>query len=680
MTDPIKRTETSHICETNRTAHGSVQWFAENRNKKGADSHPITHNNQLKLFICGEEGFGDIASQIANAKESIDIICWGFDPGMELVRTGKSWPRGPTYGDLLIAAAKRGVKVRLLVWYDTIGHWGTANMPGYTNDNWLWPGSRVHADDVSAAKILARRQAAQKDPGFIHRLKEDEIHSDARKLYCYNWYEAAMHGLLGMIEVRLRAGASKAIKAALATEPNSPGGLLDADAEGAGMMYVGTHHQKPILIDYAYNEGEKAVGYVMGLNSVTDYWCTTAHLLEDFRRESGGKAEGKEAVQVNGPDGTAATNPDAGFRTLRPYQDYACRVEGAALHCLYKNFVTAWDRAADDRAQTAERACTSRENDCNAPPARLARPAQPGHSTVQIVRTQPEENGDRTIKEVYFQATDIAALGGGYLYLENQYFQYEDWAQRLIEKRKSVIAAWNKGRAKSGKSMEDMPLMHVFIVIPVPEKKQMVPRTYDTLAVLGQQDSMTGQSKLIKNANENPKHLVVVAPGGVARDLGPAAPPAVVQHANSISKPDIMKLEEMFGLKVATAMLQTSGVDKGRWRYREIYIHSKLLLVDDSFLTLGSANLNQRSMVVDSEINIATDDPRHASELRQRVFSIHSGGTISGGSGNTKDIQQAFDSWSKLMKVNRIQKAKNRAMTGFLLPLEDNRSSTLRLG
>ncbi|WP_426322235.1 phospholipase D-like domain-containing protein [Pseudoduganella sp. R-43] len=125
-------------------------------------------------------------------------------------------------------------------------------------------------------------------------------------------------------------------------------------------------------------------------------------------------------------------------------------------------------------------------------------------------------------------------------------------------------------------------------------------------------------------------------------------------------------------------MLQTSGVDKGHWRYREIYIHSKLLLVDDSFFTLGSANLNQRSMAVDSEINIASDDPRHATELRQRIFKMHSGDVVSGGNGTAEEITSAFKKWADLMKTNKIQKSKRQGMTGFLLPFSDNRSSTIR--
>jgi phosphatidylserine/phosphatidylglycerophosphate/cardiolipin synthase-like enzyme len=138
-----------------------------------------------------------------------------------------------------------------------------------------------------------------------------------------------------------------------------------------------------------------------------------------------------------------------------------------------------------------------------------------------------------------------------------------------------------------------MPFLHIFIVIPVAEREQMVPRTYDTLAALGHQEGMTGQSALITKANEEAR-------------LKNEKRPDVVRHANTIVAPNAQLLEGN-GLRIVTSMLQTSGscVDlKGvrRTRYREIYIHSKLMLISDSFFTLGSANMNQRSMAVDSEL------------------------------------------------------------------------------
>ena len=241
------------------------------------------------------------------------------------------------------------------------------------------------------------------------------------------------------------------------------------------------------------------------------------------------------------------------------------------------------------------------------------------------------------------------------------------------------MAAWKAGTAKAGKSKADMPLMHVFIVIPVPERPQMVPRTYDTLAVLGQQSGMVGQSEFIDK--ENKKHQI----GVMVDDLGRPncvvySKPAVVDYANRIDKPSIDALEKQYGLKVAVSMLQTSGISERRMRYREIYIHSKMLLIDDTFISFGSANLNQRSMSVDSEINFATNDTRHATDLRRRIFSQLSGGNFDGAAGTPKDITQTYDSWTEQMADNVKAKRDSAAMRGFLLPLSDNRSATYRLG
>jgi phosphatidylserine/phosphatidylglycerophosphate/cardiolipin synthase-like enzyme len=156
--------------------------------------------------------------------------------------------------------------------------------------------------------------------------------------------------------------------------------------------------------------------------------------------------------------------------------------------------------------------------------------------------------------------------------------------------------------------------------------------------------------------------------------------PAVVEFANDIDKPSVDALEKKYGLKVAVAMLQTSALDKGRMRYREIYIHSKLLLVDDSFFSLGSANLNQRSMAVDSEINLATNDANKAADLRQKIWGKLSGGTVKGKSGSPSDIAKAFFDWMEIMKQNVIRKEGSESLNGFLLPLRDNRSATQRLG
>jgi phosphatidylserine/phosphatidylglycerophosphate/cardiolipin synthase-like enzyme len=239
---------------------------------------------------------------------------------------------------------------------------------------------------------------------------------------------------------------------------------------------------------------------------------------------------------------------------------------------------------------------------------------------------------------------------------------------------------WNASRIRAGKAVEDMPVMHVFIVIPIPELAGMIPRTYDTLATLGQQAHMDGQAGLIKNANEHPQHKYAVTGLGPPVDMGVSVPD-VVEHANRIDKPAVKTLETQFGIKVCTAMLNACGPAGKHFNYREIYIHSKLLLIDDTFFTLGSANLNQRSMAVDSEINVATIDPACAKDLRKRIWGQLSGKPEGdGGGGSRVEIANAFKSWVERMGENEIQRKNGLRMTGFLLPLVDGRSSTSRVG
>jgi phosphatidylserine/phosphatidylglycerophosphate/cardiolipin synthase-like enzyme len=680
MPDPIKRTEKVHIDELSCQATSTVQWFLENR----STTHPVTHNNELEVFICGEKAFADIAEKIKAAKHSIDICCWGFDPGMELVRgKGTTWPRGETYGDLLIAAAKRKPKVtiRLLVWYSKIGSPAAMNMPGHSHGTHPWrryvSGSH-EADQIGAMRSVSLLQEHYRTPkltllaagtpnrgtGAMRPITPESLSAMAREEYCHSWYRAAFSGVLHGIMIQTRAGDPAFIEKSLAGEKYKPGGLGELEAEREGMVRVGTHHQKTLLIDYDYMDGAKAVGYVKGLNSVTDYWDTEDHLIEDPKRECGGERETGEAVQVD-----QEKKADAGFKTFKPYRDYACRISGAALASVQANFVRAWDRAGG----------ISLCEDLATIPSALKRKGIPGaHSSIQIIRTQPEEQ-DKTAKEMYFLATDVAAAATGYLYIENQYFQYQEWAERLIQARKNVMARWKAAGPATGKTKGDMPLLHVFIVMPVAERGQMVPRTYDTLAVLGQQGGMTGQSALIEK--ENKRVHTGVSRDDMGKPTGAVyTKPTVVEYANGIDKPSIAALEQKYGLKVAVAMLQTSGMDGRRMRYREIYIHSKLLLVDDSFFSLGSANLNQRSMAVDSEINLATNDARRAKDLRQKIWGKLSGGTVDGKNGSPAEIKEASREWVKTMKLNLGRKLDSQSMIGLLLPLQDNRSATLRLG
>ena len=56
---------------------------------------------------------------------------------------------------------------------------------------------------------------------------------------------------------------------------------------------------------------------------------------------------------------------------------------------------------------------------------------------------------------------------------------------------------------------------------------------------------------------------------------------------------------------------------------RPVYVHAKIGIVDDRWMTIGSANLNEHSLFNDTEMNLVTHDPAVARATRLRLWSEH---------------------------------------------------------
>jgi phosphatidylserine/phosphatidylglycerophosphate/cardiolipin synthase-like enzyme len=55
----------------------------------------------------------------------------------------------------------------------------------------------------------------------------------------------------------------------------------------------------------------------------------------------------------------------------------------------------------------------------------------------------------------------------------------------------------------------------------------------------------------------------------------------------------------------------------------KVYVHAKIGIVDDHWLTLGSANLNEHSLFNDTEVNVVVNDEELASATRKRLWAEH---------------------------------------------------------
>jgi phosphatidylserine/phosphatidylglycerophosphate/cardiolipin synthase-like enzyme len=72
------------------------------------------------------------------------------------------------------------------------------------------------------------------------------------------------------------------------------------------------------------------------------------------------------------------------------------------------------------------------------------------------------------------------------------------------------------------------------------------------------------------------------------------------------------------GRILACALYARSGP-----RADAIYVHAKIAIIDDCWLTLGSANLNEHSLFNDTEMNLVARNPELALRTRQRLWAEH---------------------------------------------------------
>jgi phospholipase D1/2 len=653
------------------------QWLLEK-----SLSHPITQGNRIETLICGQEGFGRIAQDIENARGSLCIVCWGFDPGMALVRGSAladyPWANGLPYGELLRRKAAEGVQIRLLVWYNNSGSSVQNNLVGYVATGVTPPGGTLtHTWD--------ERNPNAKIPKPL---------AEARQDYCIQWWRDATHGRIPNLTVRCRDGVVDKVQASVKDEPIKPShkggevlGILD---EQTLIERYATHHQKPILIDYDHANGEYAVGYVMGLNSVTDYWDAADHLFDSHLREQDFSTEDDlESAEADGirTDAVVKAAAKAGQPISRkPLRDYACRIEGPALQDVWINFTRAWNRATalpplmlPFQRNTAPSPKPPAPLNESLKPSGLKQTRTAGGASylahLQILRTQPEEayqgeqntDYDKSIKLAYNHVLQWATR---YIYIENQYFFYEPWAEQLKTSREAYLSA----HQNVNNPRDNVPLLHLMVVIPHPENAGMVPRTYDTFKALGHGDAMPGQQGFVQEAPSKPSML-----NTSERDI--AAHAARVK-APTLDKDGVLIQDgKSLRMKVLIAKMATPNLQGGRLgSSRDIYIHSKLMLVDDNFMTLGSANLNTRSMAADSEINVATDSIPHNRALRKRIWSMQTGGLYDGGDAYSKDMDDTFKNWEKLAAANAKAPATGDKFIGFLVTFKDDRVAKDRVG
>jgi phosphatidylserine/phosphatidylglycerophosphate/cardiolipin synthase-like enzyme len=81
---------------------------------------------------------------------------------------------------------------------------------------------------------------------------------------------------------------------------------------------------------------------------------------------------------------------------------------------------------------------------------------------------------------------------------------------------------------------------------------------------------------------------------------------------------ELIDADDDNGRILACAVYARSGP-----RADPIYVHAKVAIIDDRWLTLGSANLNEHSLFNDTEMNVVAHAPELALRTRQRLWAEH---------------------------------------------------------
>ncbi|CAH9088311.1 unnamed protein product [Cuscuta epithymum] len=456
-----------------------------------------------------------------------------------------------------------------------------------------------------------------------------------------------------------------------------------------GTMF--THHQKCVLVDtQASGNNRKITAFLGGLDLCDGRYDTPEHRL--FRDLD--TVYKDDFHQPNLPPGTKAPR--------EPWHDLHCRIDGPAAYDVLINFAQRWRRATrwrefailkkkmsqwhDDAMIKIERISwilspafsitkettlipeddpklyVSEEGQSENWHVQIFRSIDSGSvkgfsKNVQIATSQNLFCGknlvvDKSIERAYIHAIRSAQH---FIYIENQYFlgssyawpSYKDAGADHLIPMELALKIVSKIRAKKR--------FAVYVVVPMwPEGDPKTATVQEILYWQSQTMQMMYQviAREIKSAklDAHPSDFLNFYCLGNREEADSAA-----QSLNATDKVS----------------------DSFKFQRFMIYVHAKGMIVDDEYVILGSANINQRSMAgsKDTEIAMGAYQPHHTWAKKQR----HPRGQIYGyrmslWAEHLGMLEECFNEPGKLECVNRV----NEVARGNWRKYTDDKFHTLQ--
>ncbi|KAJ9173515.1 hypothetical protein P3X46_016638 [Hevea brasiliensis] len=536
----------------------------------------------------------DIFNAISQARRLIYITGWSVYHQVRLVRDGHDG-KDCTLGDLLKIKSQEGVRVLLLVW-----------------------------DDPTSRSFLG-----YKTEGIMNTSDEETRHffkhSSVQVLLC----------------------------------PRSGGkGHSFMKKQEVGTIY--SHHQKTVIVDAdAGHYKRKIVAFIGGLDLCMGRYDTPQHPL--FRT--------LETVHKDDNRNPTFMEPGVGC-PRQPWHDLHCKIDGPAAYDILTNFEERWLKASkphgiqrlkasyDDALLKFERipeiigiaevSCQA-ENDPETWHVQVFRsidstsvkgfPDDPKDATSRNLLCGKNVLIDASIHTAYIKAIRAAQH---FIYIENQYFlgssynwdAHKDIGANNLIPMEIALKIANKIRANERFS--------AYILIPMwPEG---VPTGTPTQRILfWQQKTMQMMYETIYKA------LVEVG-------LENTYEPQDYLNFFCLGNREALDRENSLNGQSTNATNTPQALSRKNRRF-QIYIHSKGMIVDDEYVIMGSANINQRSMdgTRDTEIAMGAYQPQHASARRSHPHGQIYGHRMSLWAEHIGGIEECFEQPESLECVRRVR-------------------------
>ncbi|MCH4243024.1 phospholipase D-like domain-containing protein [Acinetobacter gerneri] len=578
--------------------------------------------SHFEYMINGQRAFLRVHEEIEKATKSIDIAIWGFQPSMFFKRDGKSL----CIGDLLAKKALEGVKVRVLIWSMPIAF-------GFRLQTMKIDSTNMGNNKYSSFKGVEGVTSTQQDydrawyfaTGLDKYPKGTDLSPGMEDTQYNLIYKLKKYPLLERLYGDGHQSNITVLTRSVVLQSNKYNDInLKLKTKGV-LKFFPSHHQKTVLIDYEVPQ--IARGFVLEHNMLDNYWDTDQHPIAT----------------------KPAPVPMKGRNAPVPLQDTSSFLRGPILFDINANFVQSWGRESADGLRAKREKITANMF-----------PAVKPVVAIQALRTYDQPDLEQ-IKQLYLQNIKKTT---SYIYTENQYFRWPP----LVEEFKKH---WQNMK-KSGQRVEPI---HWFIVTNSSDAGlgDGTVNTDRMFAALGRRDVMPEVAKIqIGNvdipieANKIKADMIAKKQKLVLSDF--------TKKIGDIKK-DLMVLKKdlsaQIGIKCHICVLHSMDSKPGNWQ--EIYVHSKVTIIDDVFLTMGSANINTRSMQTDTEMNIAIEHGETARKLRHdlwalNVRNINPNANLTNLFKNA-DSGKAFQAWQDLINENANRKNKKipqQPLTEFL--------------